>query len=64
MNTMMSVTDATFLAMLQGQTTRSRVSELEVARYTAHVASAEFLAWREEQEALLLLAAREQTAAR
>ena len=63
-NTMMQVTDATFLAMLQGQTTRGRASELEVECYREHVASAEFVAWREEQEVLLLLAAREETPAR
>ena len=55
MNTMMKETDATFLAMLQGQTNRGRASELEVARYKEHVASAEFVAWRERQEAMLLL---------
>jgi hypothetical protein len=60
----MQVTDSTFLAMLQGQTSRGRATDLEVARYKEQVASPEFVAWREEQEALLLLAAREQTPAR
>jgi hypothetical protein len=50
--------------MLQGQTSRGRATDLEVARYKEQVASPEFVAWREEQEALLLLAAREQTPAR
>ena len=52
-STMLIVTDAAFLAMMQGQTARGRASELEVARYKDHVASAEFVAWREEQEVQL-----------
>jgi hypothetical protein len=55
-HTMMVVTDATFLAMLQNQPYGTRASELEVARYKEQVASPEFVAWREEQEALLLAA--------
>jgi hypothetical protein len=51
MNTMMSETDTSFLAMLQGQPARSRVSELEVARYNKLVKSAKFFAWRERVEA-------------
>jgi hypothetical protein len=54
----MAVTDATFLAMLQGQSSKGRASELEVALYREQVASPEFVAWREEQEALLLAAKR------
>ena len=54
MSTMFKATDATFLAMLQGQTTRGRASELEVARYQKLVKSAKFVAWRERQEALIL----------
>ena len=53
MNTMMRVTDAAFLAMLQGASSTGRASELEVERYKEHVASADFVAWREEQEAQL-----------
>ena len=51
MSTMFAETDASFLAMLQGQPCRSRVSELEVARYDKLVKSAKFVAWRERQEA-------------
>ena len=58
-NTMMKETDATFLAMMQGGTTRERASEAEVARYREHVASAEFVAWSKEQEARLMAAADE-----
>jgi hypothetical protein len=54
--TMFKETDATFLAMLQGQPSTARASELEVARYKEQVASDEFVARREEQEALLLAA--------
>jgi hypothetical protein len=59
-NTMMSVKDSTFLAMLQGRpkNTKELASELEVASYKKLVASAEFVAWREEQEALHMAAAR------
>jgi hypothetical protein len=57
MNTMMKETDATFLAMLQNQPYGTRASELEVARYQKLVKSAEFVAWREEQEAQRVLAA-------
>jgi hypothetical protein len=53
MSTMMVVTDATFLAMLQGESSRGRASDLEVALYREHVASADFVAWREGQEAQL-----------
>ncbi len=57
MNTMMQVKDSVFLAMLQGRpsTTKEFASELEVERYKKLVASAEFVAWREEQEALIIL---------
>jgi hypothetical protein len=57
-STLMAVTDATFLAMLQGQSSKGRASELEVALYREQVASPEFVVWREEQEALLLAAKR------
>ena len=59
-NTMMQVKDSTFLAMLQGRSsaTTELASELEVARYKEQVASAEFVAWREVQEALMLAAKR------
>jgi hypothetical protein len=57
MNTLMKETDATFLAMLQGQTSRGRASELEVARYDKLVKSAKFVAWRERQEAQRMAAA-------
>jgi hypothetical protein len=61
----MQVKDSVFLAMLQRRPkdTNELASDLEVERYKEQVASAEFVAWREEQEALLLLAAREQTSA-
>ena len=52
-NTMMSATDATFLAMMQGWTSRDRASKAEVARYQKLVSSAKFVAWRERQEARL-----------
>jgi hypothetical protein len=58
MNTMMKETDATFLAMVQGQPCTGRASELEVARYKKLTTSAEFVEWREAQEALLLAAKR------
>jgi hypothetical protein len=59
-NTMMQVKDSTFLAMLQGRSsiTKELASEPEVARYKQQVASAEFVVWRERQEALLLAAKR------
>jgi hypothetical protein len=50
-NTMMQVTDATFLAMLQGRPCTERASELVVKRYQKLVASAKFAAWRQRQEA-------------
>ena len=53
MNTMMTVTDTSFLAMLQGGTKKDRASEAEVARYRKLVSSAKFAAWRERQEACL-----------
>jgi cytochrome c-type biogenesis protein CcmH/NrfG len=43
--------------MLQNQPYGTRASELEVARYQKLVKSAEFVAWREEQEAQRVLAA-------
>jgi hypothetical protein len=56
-NTMMQVKDSTFLAMMQGRpkNTKELASDLEVERYKEEVASVEFVAWREEQEAQLLL---------
>ena len=48
---MMKVTDATFLAMIQGGALRDRASEAEVAYYQKLVTSAKFSAWRERQEA-------------
>ena len=54
MNTLMKETDATFVAMMQGGTTKDRASKAEVARYLEHVASVEFVAWRERQEAHIL----------
>ena len=53
MNTMMKETDATFLAMMQGGTSRDRASKADVARYQKLVASAGFVAWRGRQEARL-----------
>jgi hypothetical protein len=53
-NTMMSETDTSFLAMLEGQPSRGRATDLEVACYKEQVASPEFVAWRERQEALLV----------
>ena len=52
-STMMQVTDAGFLAMVQGGTKRDRASEAEVAYYQKLVTSAKFAAWRERQEARL-----------
>ena len=57
-STMMTVKDSIFLAKMQGQSSTARASDLEVARYKEHVASAKFVAWRERQEALLLAAKR------
>ena len=54
MNTMMQVTDAVFLAMMQGGPCTDRASKAEVARYQKLVASAGFVAWRERQEAHIL----------
>ena len=53
MNTMMQVTDATFLAMVQGGPSTDYASKAEVARYQKLVASAGFVAWRKRQEAQL-----------
>ena len=53
-NTMMQVTDATFLAMMQGGPNTDRASKAEVARYQKLVASAGFVAWRERQEARIV----------
>ena len=53
-STLMNATDAAFVAMMQGGTVNDRASEAEVARYREHVASAEFVAWRTEQEARML----------
>ena len=59
-NTMMQKKDSIFLAMMQGRpsTTKELASEHEVAHYRELVASAEFVGWLEEQEALLLAAKR------
>ena len=54
MNTMMQVTDATVLAMMQGETAKDRASKEEVACYQKLVESAGFVAWREQQEAQLV----------
>ena len=48
------MTDAIFLAMVQGGTTKDRASEAEVARYRKLVTSAKFVAWRERLEARAL----------
>ena len=60
MSTMFAETDTSFLAMLHGQTRAlaraARAGDLEVALYREQVASAEFVAWRERQESLLLAA--------
>ena len=50
-NTLMQVSDATFLAMMQGGTVNDRASKAEVARYQKLVASVGFVAWRVRQEA-------------
>ena len=47
----MQVTDATFLAMMQGGTSTQRAGKAEVARYQKLVASARFVAWHERLEA-------------
>jgi hypothetical protein len=53
-NSMIQVTDAAFLAVLQGGSYTERASELEVKRYQKLVASsAKFAAWRQRQEARL-----------
>jgi hypothetical protein len=55
MSTMLAETDATFLAMLQGLSSTAaranKASDREVASYKKQVVSAEFVAWREQQEA-------------
>jgi hypothetical protein len=58
-NTMMQVKDSIFLAMLQGRpsNTKELASDAELALYREQVASDEFVAWREEQEALRMAAA-------
>ena len=53
-NSLMQVTDAAFLAMMQGGTVNDRASKADVARYQKLVASAGFVAWRERQEAHIL----------
>ena len=50
-NSLMQVTDAAFLAMMQGGPSTDRASKAEVARYQKLVASAGFVAWRKRQEA-------------
>ena len=57
MNTMMGATDASFLAMMQGGAKPDSASEAEVALYRKLVTSAKFVAWRERQEACILMAA-------
>ena len=52
-STLMKMTDAQFLAMMQGGTVRDRASKADVARYQKLVTSAGFVAWRERQEARL-----------
>ena len=55
MSTLMKATDAVFLGMLQGGKFRiDRASKAEVKSYQEQVASPEFVAWREQQEALIL----------
>ena len=54
MSTMLSETDTSFLAMMQGLPYRSRASSAAVARYHKLVSSAGFVAWRERQEARLM----------
>ena len=58
MSTMLAETDAIFLAMLQGLSNKearaNKASDEEVARYKKQVVSAEFVAWREEQEPRIL----------
>ena len=56
MHTMMKVTDAAFLAMMQGGPCTDRARKAEVARYQKLVASAGFVAWRVRQEARLMRA--------
>ena len=58
-STMMQVTDAAFVAMMQGGSKLDRASEAGVARYQKLVSSAKFVAWRERQEARLMQAARQ-----
>ena len=53
MTTLMMVTDAAFLAMIQGGSCYDRASKAAVARYQKLVASAGFVAWRERHEARL-----------
>jgi hypothetical protein len=53
-STLMKVTDASFLAMVQGGTCRGRASKAEVERYRKLVTSAKFVAWRERKEARIL----------
>ena len=48
--TMMSATDAAFVAMMQGGTKRDRASLAAVARYHKLVTSAKFVAWHERQQ--------------
>ena len=55
-STLMQVSDAAFLAMMQGGTVNDRASKAEVARYQKLVASAGFVAWRVRQEVRLLAA--------
>ena len=53
-STLMKATDAQFVAIMQGGTSRDRATEAEVASFREHVASPEFAAWSKEQEARIL----------
>ena len=54
-STLMLVTDAGFLAMMQSRPRAQPAGKAEVARYQKLVTSAGFVAWRERQEARLLM---------
>ena len=58
MSTLMGEIDASYLAYAlgRGNGRRKPASKAEVARYLEEVASPEFVAWREAQEAKLLAA--------
>jgi len=48
--TMMSATNAAFVAMIQGGTKRDRASKEDMARYQKLAISAKFVAWHERQQ--------------